>query len=126
IGGTPAADWSTMRGGAGRTSFVDRPGPTTEFGTLWAFRAPGLLHFPARVGDTVYVNSTEGVLYALDATTGQQRWAFDSKSVLSGPNALAYPSVTVADGVAFLPTIDGRLYAVDAGNGQSVWTIDTP
>ncbi|HEY7030065.1 MAG TPA: PQQ-binding-like beta-propeller repeat protein [Thermomicrobiales bacterium] len=126
IAGTPTADWSTMRGGADRASFVEQPGPTTEFGPRWTFRAPSLLHFPVRVSHTVYVNSAEGVLYALDAASGQQRWAFDSYSASSSSTGAAiYPSVTVADGLVFLPTIDGKLYAVDAGTGQPAWTAIT-
>src|SRR5438270_8987082 len=51
----------------------------------WAFAVPtatGQQSQPAVVRNTLYFGGTNGVFYALNATTGKRRWSFDTKPVV--------------------------------------------
>ena len=74
---------------------------------------------PTVSGDTLYVVSDEGRLYALQAATGQIRWVSD-------PHWTAYSSTVctpaVVDGVVYVCMPDQRLYAYDAHSGRLRWS----
>ena len=57
---------------------------------------------------TVFVGSGDTNLYAVDAATGEQEWAFET-------DAQVYSSPTVAEGTVFVGSLGGNLYAVDPG-----------
>ncbi|MBI2935248.1 MAG: PQQ-binding-like beta-propeller repeat protein, partial [Chloroflexi bacterium] len=60
----------------------------TQKGFLWSFRAPrAAFTGAAAVAEGItYVGATNGVLYALDVSTGAQRWALDTaSSIMSSP-----------------------------------------
>ncbi len=90
----------------------------------WAFAYPGLMTWgqPTVVGGRVFVTSTTGALYALDARSGCTLWSLDGgvpvRTALSigpgigGHRALAYFGDTAA--VA---------HAVDADTGVEVWRV---
>lgn len=77
-------------------------------------------------GPTVYVGSNDAALYAVDAGTGNLRWAF------TDPSLHLSPSPTVVDGTIYIgsgggsPSESGALYAVDAATGEQVWTASAP
>ena len=73
--------------------------------------------------DTVYVGSNDGRLYALDTSSGDEIWEFDTgQSIRSSP--------TVSDGIVYFGSKDGKtggtrdnsLYAVDASTGEVLWS----
>ncbi len=69
-------------------------------------------------GDTLYFgSSTDDKVYALDAVTGQQRWAFFTE----GPVRLA---PTVVAGRVYVGSDDGCLYCLSAGDGSLVWKYE--
>jgi len=87
------------------------------------------------VDGIVYVGSEDETLYAVDAETGEQEWAFTEPSnmvtaptladVLGGYGSTAsrIPSntvtlPTVVDGIVFVGSEDETLYAVDAETGE--------
>lgn len=72
------------------------------------------LSSPAVVGGTVYVGSSDGHLYALDAATGALRWKQRTGDVV-------HASPAVADGFVVVGSWDGRLYAFDATTGAPRW-----
>jgi len=86
-------------------------------GSVWTF-TPGMAMFdsPAVAGGSVYISSYLGDVYALDASTGAQRW-----HVVPVPQAHMYPP-TVAGAVVYVPSANGPLYALDAGTGARLWT----
>ena len=66
-------------------------------------------------GPTVYVGSGSN-LYAVDAATGVDEWAFETgDQVFSSP--------TVVDGTVYVGS--DSLYAVDAGTGEQQWAFET-
>ncbi len=71
--------------------------------------------------DLVFVSSTDKVLYALDAATGEQRWAFYSKKPLQG--TAVHMRAKNGDSLVFQHA-DGMLHALDAATGKERWRIE--
>ncbi len=63
---------------------------------------------PTVSNDVIYVGSTDGKLYAIDATTGQTRWTFTASG---GP---MHSSPAIADGKVYIGSDDSGLYAFNA------------
>jgi outer membrane protein assembly factor BamB len=55
----------------------------------------------------VYVGSNDKKLYAVDAATGQQKWAFTT-----GGNVESSPVVSADGAVVYVGSDDSKLYAV--------------
>ncbi|MGN8215873.1 outer membrane protein assembly factor BamB family protein [Halococcus salifodinae] len=76
---------------------------------------------------TLYFGSTDGIVYALDAATGEKRWQF--AGVARNPHRSAddpYASrfrgaVAVADNTVFAGSDDRHLYALDGATGEKRW-----
>ena len=56
-------------------------------------------------GNTVYIGSDDGKIYALDATSGQEIW-----DITTGDKVTSSP--TVANGILYVGSHDGKLYAI--------------
>src|SRR6478736_6980690 len=143
------ADWAAY-GGDGRGQRHAPAGQVTpqNVGRLelaWSFRtgemgkgfirAPDALTFeatPLLIGDTLYFDTATGKAFAIDATTGVERWRFDaqvdpgryysemtSRGVSYWRDAQAPAGgVACAERIVFA-TIDARLLALDAHTGKS-------
>jgi outer membrane protein assembly factor BamB len=114
-------DWTTVRGNPARTGATDQPGPTGQFGVLWTFKAPDSINAPMVAGDTVYVASNAGIVYAVDARTGRQRWAFDLGSVPQDLTVYAFP--TVGQSLVYVAATSGTMYALNRGDGTVRWSF---
>lgn len=114
-------DWPTIRGDPGRTGATDQPGPTGQFAVLWTFTAPDGLNAPMLAGSTVYIASNTGIVYALAADTGQQRWAFDMGS--ASPDPTVYPFPTVGQTLVYATSYGGTIYALNRGDGAVRWSF---
>jgi hypothetical protein len=75
---------------------------------------------PTVADGTVYVGSHDKTLYAVDAATGTEEWAFTQ------PTGTVRSSPTVADGTVYVGFYDGTLYAVDAATGEQEWAFAQP
>jgi len=94
-------------------------GLETLGGVRWRFRTGGAVRSSPTVADGVlYIGSTDGRLYALDAATGARIWAFDAGSPVSS-------SPAVAGGLVLFTSADGVTHAVDARDGALEWTFHT-
>jgi outer membrane protein assembly factor BamB/tRNA A-37 threonylcarbamoyl transferase component Bud32 len=69
-------------------------------------------------GPTVYVGSGDRTLYAVDAATGEEEWAFETGGEVDS-------SPTVVDGTVYVGSDDENLYAVDAATGSKEWAFET-
>jgi outer membrane protein assembly factor BamB len=120
--------------------------PQGYTGNAGVFAAdPGVEAGMLVVGSEGPAGSYSGVLYGLDAATGQRQWclAFDQKGADRETCPLAeggtqagflglsravdnriLGGVTVTDGVAYVGLASGGVYAVDAGTGQALWRFD--
>jgi eukaryotic-like serine/threonine-protein kinase len=72
------------------------------------------LSSPVVVEGAVYFGSGDGNLYAVDATSGELRWKFQTGDVV-------HASPAYADGVLFFGSWDSYFYAVDATTGKEKW-----
>jgi outer membrane protein assembly factor BamB len=80
----------------------------------WEFRGAGAFGQPAVDGDTVYVGSADGRLYAVSLTTGKERWSYRTEEDLTTRPA-------VSGGLVFVASLEDTLFAVDAATGAWKW-----
>jgi quinoprotein glucose dehydrogenase len=85
---------------------------------------------PLLIGDTLYFNTATGVVFALDAAKGTQRWRFDARldqrrnySEMAARGVSYWRDERAAAGAAcaeriLFGTIDARLFALDARTGR--------
>ncbi len=76
------------------------------------------LSSPAVAGGKVYVGSSDGNIYALDAATGAVAWKFATGNVVHATPA-------IADGKVFVGSWDSYFYALDAATGKLAWKFKT-
>ena len=81
---------------------------------VWEFQAGGPFGPPALDGDTVYVGSTDGNLYAVAIATGKTRWVYAAREDLTTRPALAGGLVVVA-------SLADTVFAVDVATGAWKW-----
>lgn len=108
-------------------------GNVTQLGLAWSFdldtahRAQEST--PLVIDGVMYVTSAWSKLFALNAKTGKQIWAYDPK--VPGEAAVNACCDVVNRGAAawggkiYLGTLDGRLVAVDAATGKPAWEVIT-
>jgi len=72
----------------------------------------------ALAGDTLYVTTQEGEIYAYSTSSGTKRWRISGRGVTFG----AAPPV-VAGGVLYVSSANSspKVYAVHAANGRPIW-----
>ena len=93
----------------------------------WAFRARTLLEFPPAIAyGKLYIANNAGILFALEARTGRERWTYDSRRCTAA-------SPAVADGIVYEvflnhppcnaqgSDIDGQIVALHARGGRVKW-----
>jgi outer membrane protein assembly factor BamB len=73
---------------------------------------------PTVGGGVVYVGSRDKRLYAVDATSGRERWHFETGDIVCSTAALA-------GGRVFFGSQDHYVYALDAATGALAWKFDT-
>ena len=84
---------------------------------------------PVVVDGVLYASGPWGVVYAVDARTGQEKWRYDPE-VDGSYNRKACCDVVsrglqVWKGKVYVATIDGWLVALDAATGREIWRADT-
>jgi eukaryotic-like serine/threonine-protein kinase len=85
----------------------------------WRFRTHGkIFSSPTVAGDTVFVGSYDGRLYAVRTRDGSARWSFPTKGPVNS-------SPAVANGIVFFSSLDGNVYAVGASDGRERWHFAT-
>jgi outer membrane protein assembly factor BamB len=93
--------------------------PTPILKLKWSFKTRGKIRSSAAVsGDTVFVGSEDGNLYALDKKDGTLRWKFATDGEISSSPALC-------DNTLFFVGEDNTLFALDAKSGQKKWVFKT-
>lgn len=91
----------------------------------WAFAYPEALRArsqPAIAGNTLFVGSQNGTVYALDRRTGCERWSFSTiAEVRTG--IVIDPRGDLDDGfpLIYFGDLVGNVYAVNAGTGALIW-----
>jgi len=96
--------------------------PTVSLNTVWSKNIGGdsdnfyLKLTPALVDETVYVSNDKGIVYALDALTGAQRWQHDTNETITG-------SIGADDTTVLLGLQTGDVIALSAENGTPLWRV---
>src|SRR2546423_11231424 len=79
----------------------------------------GIQSSAALANGMVYFGCRDSHLYALDAASGEKRWAFDAKG------SWVVGSPAVRDGKVYFPTSDSSLlYEVDAKSGNVLRSLE--
>jgi outer membrane protein assembly factor BamB len=81
---------------------------------LWELQAGGGFGQPLVEGDTVYVGSSDGNLYAVAIPTGKPRWTYAAREDLTTRPALA-------GGLVIVASLQDTVFAVDAATGAWRW-----
>jgi quinohemoprotein ethanol dehydrogenase len=89
----------------------------------------GMEATPIVVDGVLYSSGPWGVVYAVDARTGQERWRYDPEVDGSYGRrqccGVVNRGVAVWRGRVYVGTLDGWLVALDAATGREVWKVDT-
>jgi outer membrane protein assembly factor BamB len=76
------------------------------------------LSSPTIAGGTVYIGSSDGHVYALNAESGSLAWKYKTGDIV-------HASPAVSDGTVYIGSWDSWFYALDAGNGALRWRFKT-
>ena len=128
--GAPATGVATAQSPAGRWPMFgydlantghnpEAAGVPADPGPVWGIAADGPVQgSPTVFEGRVYVGSTTGTVYALDAADGTELWTVDTGSPVRAAPALV-------DGSVYVGSDDGTVYAFDAADGSIDWTFET-
>jgi len=97
-----------------------RFGKDAKSGKIMFYYAPAISS-PAvdRDAQRVYVTSNDGVLHAVQTTTGNIAWEYDGKK-------LGYAGPLVRGGRVYVPIgEEGKVFCLDGKGGDLLWTADT-
>jgi polyvinyl alcohol dehydrogenase (cytochrome) len=121
-----AAGWNGWGADVANSRFHPSPGlapaDVPRLKLKWAFAYPAAMAWgqPTVMGGRVFVTSTTGQVYALDANTGCTWWSFDA-------GAPVRTALSVARGdaehtaIAYFGDITSVVHAVDATTGKEIW-----
>lgn len=149
LAGCRSTDWPTYRhddireGAQPVSSALSDPARVRHLAVHWTFpatgRDSGAFASPIVVDGRVFVGSTSGHFYALDAATGAMLWQFPSPTAPPLVGSCGFGNYGVKSSAAYFkgtvifgapdPTAEAhlgsaRLYALNAGNGALVWASD--
>ncbi len=111
------ADWTIFRGNHDLTGVAAGNLPN-KLKLAWKFQTDGeILSTVVISGDTAFLSSMDGFLYAIDLHSGEQRWRFETDDELEA-------SPLLHDGVVYIGSNSGTFYAIDAATGKAKWTFD--
>ncbi len=116
--GQDAASATSMyRGGPSHTGVYDIPAAHGYQGLRWRFPTHGpVISTPACKGDTIFVGSSDGNLYAIDAATGREIWRRGTTGSVNSSPAVWKSSV-------IFQSSDGVISSLDTSDGSVRWKI---
>jgi outer membrane protein assembly factor BamB len=106
---------SVFRGDLQHSGTYPAQGISGPAWSVWEYQADGPVRGSAAISDgRVFVGSTDGRLYALDAATGAIGWVFDTGAAIASTPAVTTDQVIVT-------SRSGFLYSVNAADGTETW-----
>ena len=113
---TPRAeDWHMFMHNLGFSGISPDKSITPPLGLLWKFKTGGPLHAaPVIANGILYIGSTDGKLYALDA----KQWSISGS--LTPGDAIRYAATVLGNRVYFSAR-NNKVYALDAKTGEKLW-----
>ena len=149
--GKTGDEWLMNAGNYGATRYsplkqIDSSN-VSRLGLAWYYDTqslPGTLEASPIISNaTLYGTVTWGVVFAVDARTGKEKWRWDPQighqnfppgsagnpdKVRTGPSLCCGPGnrgVAVYDNKVYVGTLDARLVALDADTGKVLWSVQT-
>ena len=111
-------NWTSFRGDPQLTGVSGSQLPDDPQ-LLWTFQAGDMIESTAAVVDgTVYVGALDGVLYAINAETGEKRWTYQTNSSIKA-------SPAIHNGVVYFGDSDGVFHAVNINTHDIKWQFRT-
>jgi outer membrane protein assembly factor BamB len=105
--------WTTLQGDERRTGYTESPAPCSNQ-TYWKFQTGGpIMSSPVESAGMVFVASTDGYLYAVNATNGAKIWDFWIGTDANSP--------TAANSKVFITSASGTVYAINMYTGVEAW-----
>ena len=77
---------------------------------------------PIVYGDSVYVGTYSGEVYALSTADGENIWVYPPKG--EGYIGAVVGSPVIANGIIYASSSDGKVYALNTTNGKRKWETD--
>ena len=121
--GSPATQatvdwWSMFRHDPAHSGYSTSTTPNTNQ-THWIYPTGGVVESsPAVFGGMVFVGSNDGMVYALNASTGAKMWSYATGNHVTSSPAVAYNKVYVGGW-------NQRIYALNALTGSQIWNYST-
>ncbi len=110
-----AEDWHMFMHNLGFSGISPDKSITPPLELLWKFKTGGPIHAsPVIANGILYIGSTDGKLYALDAKQWGIKWVFDAG------DAIRY-SATVLGNKVYFSARNNKVYALDAKTGEKLW-----
>ena len=110
-----AEDWHMFMHNLGFSGISPDKSITPPLELLWKFKTGGPIHAsPVIANGILYIGSTDGKLYALDAKQWGIKWVFDAG------DAIRY-SATVLGNKVYFSARNNKVYALDAETGEKLW-----
>jgi outer membrane protein assembly factor BamB len=110
-------DWPMFRHDPQRTGFSMSTAPTTNM-IKWFYNATTEIDSaPAVANGRVIVGLSNGNVIAVNQTTGEQLWSFDT---YAGSNSI-WSSPAISSGKVYIGTRDFNLYCLDESTGTLLW-----
>ena len=111
-------DWTTFHGDNSRLGFSSERYIKPPLSVRWGYSTGGnIWSSPAVVADTLFVGSSDGRLYSLDANDGTIKWAFKTGNAI-------FSSPAVDGNTVYFGSSDDVFYAVDADKGTMKWYFE--
>jgi uncharacterized repeat protein (TIGR02543 family) len=112
------SDWPMMMHNSSLSGATDSAGPSSA-NILWRFQTgSSITASPVALNGVVYFGSTDGYLYAVNATTAKKIWAYNMNSPVLTTPAVANDIVFVAFG----QTIYGLNATTTNPDGELLWS----
>lgn len=107
-------------------------GNVKDLGLAWTYETGtirGLEASPIVVDGVMFATGSWSKVYALDAKSGEELWAYDPEVPGEWGRKpccdVVNRGVAVWKGRVYVGTLDGRLVCLDAKNGKPIWDINT-
>jgi polyvinyl alcohol dehydrogenase (cytochrome) len=121
-----SSDWNGWSPDARNLRYQSKPGLRAKdlprLKVKWSFTfIGGRYGQPVMVGGRVFISSSAGKVYSLDAKTGCAYWRFDSTSGVRTTLVIDKNSASPSGYAAYFGNFDKVFYAVDAATGKKLW-----
>ena len=109
----------TCPNGSGKVSAIEAATGRQIWEHAFGGTAAQVVGSPTVVGDTVYVGASNNYMYALDASSGAEKWKFQAgNKIWAGVASDGANKIMVA-------SLDHNVYALDREKGTLLWTFKT-